>query len=44
LPVDVTDDIRALGLTPCASLDDLTPLLRRLAEVPTAQQRKTRRS
>ena len=42
LPVDVTDDIDALGLTPCASLDDLTPLLRRLAEVPTAQQRKTR--
>ena len=41
LPVDVTDDIRALGLTPCASLDDLRPpLLRQLAEVPTAQQRR----
>ena len=25
LPVDVTDDVRALGLIPCASLDDLTP-------------------
>ena len=44
LPVDVTDDIRALGLIPCASLDDLTPLLRRLAEAPAAQQRQTRRS
>jgi methylmalonyl-CoA mutase cobalamin-binding subunit len=36
LPVDVTDDIRALGLIPCASLNDLTPLLRRLADAPVA--------
>jgi hypothetical protein len=32
LPIDVTSEIRALGLIPCASLDDLAPLLRRLAE------------
>jgi hypothetical protein len=38
LPVDVTDDIRALGLIPCASLSDLTPLLRHLADAPDAQQ------
>jgi len=44
LPVDVTDDIRALGLIPCASLNDVTPLLRRLADAPAAQQRQTRRS
>ena len=39
LPVDVTDEIRALGLVPCASLDDLAPLLRRLAEGPTSRPR-----
>jgi methylmalonyl-CoA mutase cobalamin-binding subunit len=37
LPVDVTDEIRALGFIPCASLDDLVPLLRRLAE-PSASR------
>jgi hypothetical protein len=43
LPVDVTDEIRALGLTPCASLDDLAPLLQRLAEAPARQSRRVHR-
>ncbi len=34
LPVDVTAEIRALGVIPCASLDSLVPLLERLAGTP----------
>jgi methylmalonyl-CoA mutase cobalamin-binding subunit len=42
LPVDVTDDIRALGLIPCASLDDPTRCCDASLR-PAAQQRQTRR-
>jgi methylmalonyl-CoA mutase cobalamin-binding subunit len=31
LPVDVGEEIRALGVTPCPSLDPLAPVLARLA-------------
>ena len=43
LPVDVTAEIRALGFIPCASLDDLVPLLRRLAEAPVSRPRHANR-
>ena len=32
LPVDVSEEIRATGAVPCADLDDMIPVLRRLAK------------
>lgn len=34
LPVDVSEDIRALGVTPCLSLDDMLPVLTACARKP----------
>jgi methylmalonyl-CoA mutase cobalamin-binding subunit len=43
LPVDVTEEIRALGAIPCASLDALVPLLERLAAAPHSQSKHAAR-